>query len=31
VMCRRHAAGDTQWNWNVGIVAPRIPATGAGC
>jgi para-nitrobenzyl esterase len=31
VMCRRHAAGDTQWNWNVGIVAPRIPAAGAGC
>jgi len=25
VVCRRRAEGKTPWNWNVGIVAPRLP------
>lgn len=31
VMCRRRAAGGIPWNWNVGIVAPPLPAGGQGC
>jgi para-nitrobenzyl esterase len=25
VVCRRHASGEMPWNWNVGIVSPRLP------
>jgi para-nitrobenzyl esterase len=31
VMCRRRAAGGIAWNWNVGIIAPPLPAGGRGC
>ena len=31
VMCRRRAAGGIPWNWNVGIVAPPLPAAAPGC
>ncbi len=31
VVCRRHASGDQGWNWNVGIVAPKLPAKTAAC
>jgi para-nitrobenzyl esterase len=30
VVCRRRASGDQAWNWNVGIVSPKLPAK-AGC
>ncbi|MDT7530978.1 carboxylesterase family protein [Sphingopyxis sp. SE2] len=31
VMCRRRAAGDIPWNWNVGVISPPLPPTAAGC
>jgi para-nitrobenzyl esterase len=31
VVCRRRASGDQAWNWNVGIVAPPLPAKTAQC
>jgi para-nitrobenzyl esterase len=31
VMCRRRAAGGIPWNWNVGIVAPPLPAGVPEC
>ena len=31
VVCRRRAQGDLPWHWNVGIVAPPLPAGAAGC
>ena len=31
VVCRRRAAGDTQWNWNVGLAAPRISPPTPQC
>ncbi|MBO9558387.1 MAG: carboxylesterase family protein [Caulobacter sp.] len=31
VMCRRRAQGDTPWNWNVGVLAPPLPAASAQC
>ena len=31
VVCRRRAAGDTQWNWNVGLAAPRISPPTPKC
>ncbi|WP_029908119.1 carboxylesterase/lipase family protein [Caulobacter sp. UNC358MFTsu5.1] len=31
VMCRRRAQGDTPWNWNVGILAPPLPAATPQC
>ncbi len=31
VVCRRHAAGGQGWNWNVGVIAPRLPAKTAAC
>jgi para-nitrobenzyl esterase len=30
VVCRRRAEGKTPWNWNIGIVSPRLPDV-AGC
>ena len=31
VVCRRRAAGTLQWNWNVGIIAPPLPAPDPAC
>ena len=31
VVCRRRASGDVPWNWNVGIVSPKLPAQQARC
>ncbi len=31
VMCRRLAAGDVAWNWNVGMVSPPLPPKAPGC
>jgi para-nitrobenzyl esterase len=31
VVCRRRASGDIAWNWNVGIVSPKLPAANAQC
>jgi para-nitrobenzyl esterase len=31
VMCRRRVAGGIAWNWNVGIVAPPLPAGVPEC
>jgi para-nitrobenzyl esterase len=25
VVCRRRAAGDQNWNWNVGVISPNLP------
>ncbi len=30
-VCRRRADGTQQWNWNTGIVAPKIPPAIEGC
>jgi para-nitrobenzyl esterase len=30
-MCRRRATGDTSWNWNVGIISPRLANENARC
>ena len=31
VVCRRRAAGDVAWNWNVGLAAPPLPPKASGC
>jgi len=31
VVCRRVAAGDLAWNWNVGLASPKLPAASAPC
>jgi para-nitrobenzyl esterase len=31
VVCRRRAKGGIPWNWNIGIVAPPLPAEVAQC
>lgn len=31
VVCRRRQEGATAWNWNVGVVAPALPAGGSTC
>ncbi|MGV3729434.1 MAG: carboxylesterase/lipase family protein [Sphingopyxis sp.] len=31
VVCRRRAAGDIPWNWNVGVISPPLPPKVAGC
>lgn len=31
VVCRRRAQGAIAWNWNVGVVSPRLPAGTPGC
>jgi para-nitrobenzyl esterase len=31
VVCRRHASGAMPWNWNVGIVSPRMPGPMPQC
>lgn len=30
-VCRRRAAGDQQWNWNVGVISPPLPAQVPSC
>lgn len=30
-VCRRRAAGDQQWNWNVGVISPPLPAKAPQC
>ena len=31
VVCRRRADGTQPWNWNVGLVAPPLPARAESC
>jgi len=31
VVCRRHASGEMPWNWNVGIISPRMPDVTQQC
>lgn len=31
IICRRRAAGDVQWNWNVGIISPPLPPGADSC
>jgi para-nitrobenzyl esterase len=31
VVCRRVAAGNLAWNWNVGLASPKLPANSARC
>jgi para-nitrobenzyl esterase len=31
VVCRRRAAGDQPWNWNVGLASPPLPPKTPGC
>lgn len=31
VFCRRRAAGNLPWNWNVGVIAPPLPAAAEDC
>ena len=31
VMCRRRAAGNEPWNWNVGLASPPLPPKSAQC
>ncbi|RZJ02089.1 MAG: carboxylesterase family protein [Brevundimonas sp.] len=30
-MCRRRAAGGLAWNWNTGLVSPKLPDVVEGC
>lgn len=30
-VCRRRAAGDQQWNWNVGVISPPLPPQVPQC
>jgi para-nitrobenzyl esterase len=31
VVCRRRATGSTAWNWNVGLVSPKLPPATTEC
>lgn len=31
VVCRRVAAGNLPWNWNVGLASPKLPPESARC
>ncbi|HEV7138485.1 MAG TPA: carboxylesterase family protein [Steroidobacteraceae bacterium] len=31
VVCRRVAAGNIPWNWNVGLISPKLPPEAAQC
>jgi para-nitrobenzyl esterase len=31
VVCRRVAAGNVPWNWNVGLASPKLPPKAAHC
>lgn len=31
VICRRRAAGDLPWNWNVGVLSPPLPPEDSAC
>ncbi len=30
-MCRRRASGDLAWNWNTGMVSPKLPGPSDAC
>jgi para-nitrobenzyl esterase len=30
-VCRRRSNGDLAWNWNVGVISPRLPTDDARC
>ncbi len=30
-VCRRRSSGDLAWNWNVGVISPRLPTENAHC
>ena len=30
-VCRRRSSGDLAWNWNVGVISPRLSAAGEHC
>ena len=30
-MCRRRASGDLAWNWNTGLMSPKLPGPAPGC
>jgi para-nitrobenzyl esterase len=30
-VCRRRSSGELAWNWNVGMISPRLPADSAHC
>ncbi|HVP85969.1 MAG TPA: carboxylesterase family protein [Rhizomicrobium sp.] len=31
VVCRRHASGNVQWNWNAGLLSPPLPPQVSRC
>jgi para-nitrobenzyl esterase len=31
VVCRRRTTGNLAWNWNVGVVSPKLPPQQASC
>jgi para-nitrobenzyl esterase len=31
VVCRRRASGEIGWNWNWGIVSPKMPSPAEQC
>lgn len=31
VVCRRRAAGNIAWNWNIGVISPPLPPKVEGC
>jgi para-nitrobenzyl esterase len=31
VVCRRRAHGGQPWNWNVGLLSPRLPPPAEPC
>lgn len=31
IVCRRRAAGNLPWNWNVGLMSPPLPPAAKGC
>jgi para-nitrobenzyl esterase len=31
IVCRRRAAGNVPWNWNVGLVSPPLPPESSKC
>lgn len=30
-MCRRRAGGDLAWNWNAGLMSPKLPEASEPC
>ncbi len=31
IVCRRRAAGNLPWHWNVGVISPPLPDSSAAC